>query len=60
MFFTSELNAGGPLCCVSIAYSSINFSSFIKQDFLGILRISGSCLSPAPAAGHAEHQGVIS
>lgn len=60
MFFTFELNAGGTMCCLSLAYSSINFSSFIKQDFLGILCISGSCLSPAPTAGHAEHQGIIS
>jgi len=55
-----KLNAGGTMCYVSLTHSSINFSSFIKQDFLGILCISRSCLSPAPTAGHAEHQGIIS
>jgi len=50
--------AGDTMCRVSLAHSSINFSSYIEQDFLGILCISGSCFSSTPTAGHAEHQGI--
>lgn len=55
-----KMDAGVTMCRASLGYSSINFSSYIEQDFLGILCISGSCFSSTPTSGHAEHQSIIS
>lgn len=48
------------MCSISLVHSSINVSSFIEQDFLGILCVSGSCFCTAPVARHAEHKGLVS
>ncbi|KAF7830248.1 ABC transporter G family member 53 [Senna tora] len=40
----------------SSKHRQLHFSSFLEQDFLGILCISRTCFSTTQTVGYAEHQ----